>query len=327
MKTIRLFNNFFKKETQDFVGINIGNYYVKGLIVRAGRVTDYFIKEKKELPTTLKQIWQEKNISTNKVKLSVKDNSTLVRYFNFPKIDKKKIKQTLFYELNKHIPFPPEEVYFDFSILEENPSDLFLLLAVAKKELINSAIDIFEKEKKEILDISLDSICLVNVFLAYYKEEKKINTSILDIGYGFSTLTVLRNGVPFMTRDLTFGTKDILSIISNVKNVPIQSIDKWIAATENHKEFLELSQDNIAALCREVKSSFDYFEVNKGERIEKVFLTGGLSSIGGIEALFKEYLECEVLFLDNLLNLKSVFKPEQFNMIKNTFSVSSGIIL
>lgn len=327
MEAIQLFNSLFKKETQDFVGINLGNYYVKGLIVRAGHVTDYFIKEKSDLPLTLKQIWQEKNISTNKVKLSVKDNSTLVRYFNFPKIDKKKIKQTLFYELNKHIPFSPEEVYFDFSILEENPADLFLLLAVAKKELINNAIDIFEKEKKEILDISLDSICLVNVFLNYYKEERKINTSILDIGYGFSTLTVLRNGIPFMTRDLTFGTKDILSIISHIKNIPMQAIDKWIMSAGNYKEFLELSQDNIAALCKEIKSSFDYFEVNKGERIEKVFLTGGLSSVAGIETLFKEYLECEVLFLDNLLNLKSVFNQEKFNAIKNTFSVSSGIVL
>jgi len=327
VKAIQQFNKILKKETQDFVGINLGNYYLKGLIVRAGQVTDYFIKEKSDLPLALKQIWQEKNISTNKVKLSVKDHSTLVRYFNFPKIDKKKIKQTLFYELNKHIPFSPEEVYFDFSILEENPTDLFLLLAVAKKELINNVIDIFEKEKKEILDISLDSVCLVNVFLAYYKEEKKINTSILDIGYGFSTLTVLRGGIPFMTRDLTFGTKDILSIMSHIKNIPMQAIDKWVTSKENHKEFLELAQDNIAALCREIKSSFDYFEVNKGERIEKVFLTGGLSSIAGIETLFKEYLECEVLFLDNLLNLKSVFNQEQFDAMKNTFSVSSGVVL
>ncbi|MCK9615273.1 MAG: pilus assembly protein PilM [Candidatus Omnitrophica bacterium] len=327
MKAIPLFNKFLKKETQDFVGINIGNYYVKGLIVRGGRIRDYFIKERKAFPDALKQIWQEKNITTNKVKISLKDHSTLVRYFNFPRLDKNKIKQTLFYELNKHIPFSPEEVYFDFSILEENPADMFLLLAVAKKELINNTIDIFEKEKKEILDISLDSICLVNVFLNYYKEERKINTSVLDIGYGFSTLTVLKNGIPFMTRDLTFGTKDILSIISHIKNIPFEEIDKWVSLSENHKEFLELSQDNVTALCKEVKSSFDYFEVNKGERIEKVFLTGGLSSVIGIDALFKEHLESTVLSLDNLLNLKSAFSPEQFNSLKNTFAVSSGLVL
>ncbi len=92
MKVIQQFNKIFKKETQDFVVINLGNYYLKGLIVRAGQVTDYFIKQKSDLPLALKQIWKEKNISNNKVKLSVKDHSTLVRYFNFPKIDKKKIK-------------------------------------------------------------------------------------------------------------------------------------------------------------------------------------------------------------------------------------------
>lgn len=327
MKTIPLFNKFLSKETQDFVGINLGNYYVKGLVVRAGVVVDYFIKEKKDLPLTLKQIWQEKNISTNRVRLSVKDHSTIVRCFNFPKVDKKKLKQTLFYELNKHIPFSPEEVYFDFSVLEETPTDLFLLLAVARKELINNTIAIFEKEKKEILDISLDSICLMNVFLNDYKEEKKINTCILDIGYGFSTITILRKGMPFMTRDLTFGTKDILSVISHVKNIPLAEIDKWVTSSANHKEFLELSQDNITSLCKEVKSSFDYFEVNKGERIEKVFLTGGLASVGGIEALFKEHLDAEILFFDNLLNLKSFFDQEKFNLLKNTFAVASGLLL
>jgi type IV pilus assembly protein PilM len=327
VKAIRLFNKFINKETQDFVGINIGNYFVKGLIVHNGVITDSFLKEKKNLPETLKQVWQEKNISTNKVKLSLKDHSTLVRYFSFPKIDKNKIKQTLFFELNKHIPFSPEEVYFDFSILEENPTELFLLLAIAKKEIVNSTIDIFEKEKKEILEIGLDSIYLVNVFLNSYKEERKINVSILDIGYGFSTLTVLKKGTPFMTRDLTFGTKDILNILSHIKNIPLDAIDKWVSAPENHKEFLELSQDNITALCREVKSSFDYFEVNKGERIDKVFLTGGLSSIGGIDALFKEHFESEVLFLDNLSNLKTAISEDKFKILKNTFAVASGIVL
>ncbi|MFA5008129.1 MAG: pilus assembly protein PilM [Candidatus Omnitrophota bacterium] len=327
MKPIRLFNNFLKKESQDFVSINLGNYYIKGLVVRSGKVTDYFIKERKDFPDALRQVWQEKNIPTNKIKISLKDHSAMVRYFNFPKVDKKKLKQTLFYELNKHIPFSPEEVYFDFFILEENPADMLLLLAVAKKEIINNTIAVFEKEKKEIFDISLDSICLVNVFLNYYKEERKINASILDIGHAFSTLTILRKGIPFMTRDLTFGTKDILNIISHTKNIPMQAIDKWINSAENHKEFLELSQDNVTALCREVKSSFDYFEVNKGERIEKVFLTGGLSSVNGIDALFKEHLESEVLLLDNLLNLKSAFSPEQFNTLKNNFAVSSGLAL
>jgi type IV pilus assembly protein PilM len=324
---IQLFNNIIKSKAESFVAINLGNRYLKGLVVKDGKVSDFFLKPRKNISEDLKVIWQEKKISTNRVKISLKDHSSLVRYFAFPKLDKKKLKQTLFYELNKHIPFSPEEVYFDFSILEElSPNEVFLLLAVAKKEFVNSTIDIFEKEKKEIINISLDSICLINAFLSFYKEESKINAAIIDIGYNFSTLTIFKKGIPFMTRDLTFGAKDILGVLSNIKNIPASDIDTWIANSANHKEFLELSQSNIASLSREAKSSFDYFEVNKGERIEKLFLTGGLAQVKGISTIFSDYLDTEVGLLDNLQILTSL-TDKNFNDIRNNFSVASGLMV
>ncbi len=324
---IQLFNSIIKSKTDSFVAINLGNHYLKGVIVKDGKASDFFLVPRKNISEDLKAVWQEKKISTNRVKISLKDHSTLVRYFAFPKLDRKKLRQTLFYELNKHIPFSPEEVYFDFSILEEvSANELFLLLAVAKKELINSTIDIFEKEKKQIIDISLDSVCLINAFLNFYKEEKKVNTAIIDIGYNFSTLTILRKGTPFITRDLTFGAKDILGALSNIKSVPADNIDSWIANAANHKDFLELSQSNIASLSREAKSSFDYFEVNKGERIEKLFLTGGLASITGIGQIFSDYLETEAILLDNLQNLATL-DTAAFGRLKNNLAVVSGLML
>jgi len=324
---IQLFNNILKNKTESFVAVNLGTRYLKGLVVKEGKVVDFFLTPQKNLSENLKIIWQEKKISTNKVRISLKDHSSLVRYFSFPKLDKKKLKQTLFYELNKHIPFSPEEVYFDFSVLEEiSANEVFLLLAVAKKDLINNTIDIFEKEKKDIVDISLDSICLINAFLNFYKEEKKVNTAIIDIGYNFSTLTIFKKGIPFMTRDLTFGAKDILGVLSNMKNIPAGDIDTWIANSANHKEFLELSQSNIASLSREAKSSFDYFEVNKGERIEKLFLTGGLAQVSGIGEIFADYLDAKVGLLDNLQNLTSI-SDSKFSAIKNNFAVASGLMV
>jgi type IV pilus assembly protein PilM len=325
VQTIQLFNNLLKKKQEDFVAINLGNYYLKGVVVSGGKISEFFLKEKGNLQRDLNQIWQEKKIATNRVKISIKDRLTLVRYFSFPRVEKKKLRQVLFYELNKHIPFAAEEVYFDFSVLEENPQGQFLLLAVAKKELINNIIDTFEKEKKEILEISLDSICLVNVFLNYYKELKASNICILDIGHDFSTLSLLRKATPFITRDLTFGMKDVLGVISHVKNIANPA--SWIASKENHKEFLELSQDNLTGLWREVKSSFDYFEVNKGERIDKLYLTGGLAYINGIDSFCKEHLDTQIDFLDNLLNLKGSLSQENFSRIKHSMAAVSGLAI
>jgi Tfp pilus assembly PilM family ATPase len=129
-----------------------------------------------------------------------------------------------------------------------------------------------------------------------------------------------------MTRDLTFGAKDILGVLSNIKNIPAGDIDTWIANSANHKEFLELSQSNIASLSREAKSSFDYFEVNKGERIEKLFLTGGLAQVKGISAIFGDYLDTEVGLFDNLQILTSL-NDKNFNDVRNNLAVASGLML
>jgi len=324
---VTLLNSFFTKNTESIVAINVGNYYLKGLVVVKNTIVDYFIKERKELATTLHEIWQEKKINTDKVIISVKDPSTIVRYFPFPKIDKKKLRQSLFYELNKHIPFSPEEVYFDFSLLTDlSLSEAWMLLAVAKKEFINGMLEAFSKEKLNVTRISLDSICLVNFFLRYEEQHKKTNTCLLDVGSSFSTLTILRKGIPFLTRDISFSAKEVFGVISHIKNIPVAEVEKQLLSS-NSKEMLEIVQDSLVSLCKEVKNSFDYFEVNKGEHISQMYLAGGLSYLAGIETTFKDYLDIEVGLLCGTQNIAVSFSDEKFQKLKAGFPVAFGLLV
>lgn len=331
----KLLESVLKPKTADFVGINLGSYYVKGFVKKDNKIKDYFIEKAGDLSTLIKKIWQEKKINTQSVKISLKSPATLVRYFPFPRVDKKKIKQALYYDLNKHIPFSPSDVYFDFSILDEtSPAEFFLLLAAAKKELVDDILGKFEKEKLEVTGINLDSICLMNLFLNGYQNVPPANLCILDIGHLFSTLTIMKKGVPFLTRDLKFGVKDVIQVISFVKNMSIADAEKWMAAVKGSREFLEPAQDSFSNLCREVKSSFDYFEVNKGERIEKMYLTGGLVSLPGFDTVFHDFsgVTIEALqlkFYDNHneWDLEKNFSDEKMKLFKHSFSAALGLMV
>ncbi|MDD5194628.1 MAG: pilus assembly protein PilM [Candidatus Omnitrophica bacterium] len=315
------------KKTQDFVAINLGNHSLKGLVIKENKPSDYFLEPAGEIPEQLKKIWKDKKISTDRVKISVKSPSCLVRYFPFLKMDKKKMKEALIYELSKHIPFSPDEVYFDFAVLEESSAqEVLLLLAIAKKDFIDSTIGTFEKQNLKIAEINLDSVCLTNVFLKAYEEHDKINSSILDIGYSSSTLTILRKGIPFLTRDLIFSSKDILQVLSNIKNIPLSEAEKWLSSLSDSREFLELVQGSLTNLTAQIKSSFDYFEVNRGERVEKMFLAGGMAQINGFKEVFKEPLGIEATLLDNLQNLDINFEDGKFGLIRNNFTVACGLI-
>ena len=307
-----------KEGVKDFVAINLGNYFIKGVIIKDNKISDYFIEKRTDLTSLIKKIWQEKKIQIDKVKLSIKDLNCLVRIFPFIKLERKKLKEALTYELSKHIPFSPEEIYFDFFILNEiNQNEVNLLLAVSKKDIIDKILEVFEDQKLRVLSITLDGISLINLFLDRYKEDRNSNVSILDIGHSLSTLILLEKGIPFILREITFGTKDIINILLNLKD--ISDIDKWLFELKDYEEFFKVSSDILFNLCREIRTSFDYFELKKAKPIEKLYITGGIANI-----LYKSK------FFENTFNLnidvlnKNSTVPDLF---KEAFSVVSGLIL
>jgi len=324
-------SRLFSFKEDDFVGVNIGSYYLKGLAIQKGEITDWFLNRNNGLTQTIKSIWAEKKFSNKKVKLSVKGSSCLVRCFPFPKMDKKKQRQALFYEMNKFIPFSPSDVYFDsFNLQDINPKEDLVLLAVAKKEFIDTILDSFSKNNISVTQITLDSICLLNLFLGGNKSGQEENAAILDLGYDYSTLSIAYKGVPFLIRDVKFSTKEIFQIISRVKDVSIEDANKWVNSLKDKREFFKLVFDTLAHFCQELKSSFDYFEVNKGEHIEKLYLSGGLVSVEGIEKIFSELLNIKTEVLNIIpsdkKNLLSNFLNKQQFFLKNDFTTVFGLV-
>ncbi|MBU2251140.1 MAG: pilus assembly protein PilM [Candidatus Omnitrophica bacterium] len=331
VKTFLSGNNFLKTKDEVSVGINIGNRYLKGLVLRQGRIADYFLELNQDLPVTLKKIWSERKISARTVKVSVKNPSCLVRYFPFPKMEKKKLEQALFYELNKHIPFSPEEVFFDYYILKDiSPGEVMILLALAKKDFINSILEAFKPLGLAVSEINLDSICLINLFLDRFGDNKESNACILDIGSSFSVMTIINKGMPFITRDVKFSTKEIVEIAARTKGISPEEVEKELLGLNIVSEFLEIIQGSVSGLCKEMKSSFDYFEVNKGEHIDKLYLTGGLASIKGIEKIFAESLDTDVEVLPvSPTALKQFDHPgsdKKFNSLKSSLAVVFGLL-
>lgn len=325
-------SKFIRQESNSFVGINLGNCYIKGLAVEGGKVEKYFIEKNSKLPETIRKLAADKKILKKKIKLSLKSPSCLVRYFTFPKMERKKLSQAIFYEMNKFIPFDPTEVYFDFFILKENnPREISILLAAAKKNFIDQIINTFSEAGLRISEISLDSICLNNLFLNNYEDAEKLNACILDIGYNFSTMTILNKGIPFLTRNFKFSAKDAFQVISRIKNISPAEVEKWISSLKSSKEFLKLISDSITGACKEIKSSFDYFEVNRGERVDKAYISGGLVAVKGFEEGFAENLEMDVEILEvlskNEEKLSEPFEGKKFEAFKNSFSVAFGLIL
>jgi len=94
-----------RRNAEAFTAINIGNYFIKGIVVKKGKIADCFIETNKNLSEVIGKLKSDKKIPTKKIRISLKSSDCLVRYFSFPKTEKRKLRQALYYQLNKFIPY------------------------------------------------------------------------------------------------------------------------------------------------------------------------------------------------------------------------------
>ncbi|MFQ5646360.1 MAG: pilus assembly protein PilM [bacterium] len=95
-----------------------------------------------------------------KVIIGLPRREIFFRHITIPRVEAADIRQVLEFEIERHIPFPAEEVYFDFHIQEQNEESTTLLIVVIRKEiLLKMTMALNEaKIKYDAIDISSFSI-------------------------------------------------------------------------------------------------------------------------------------------------------------------------
>ena len=314
----------------DYVALDLGESYLKAVYVTDGRIDRFLVQKNNGSPVKLAAAWLKKEgLLSKEVRVSIKGRSTLLRYIPFLKVDKKNLKEVFSYEIAKFIPFNKEEIYFDVFIVDENYSfkEFLVLLAVAKRDLVDSLIKSFSEEKVRLGKITLNNIAIINLFLNYRAhmssfrrpgespprgssgennkqsqprqptEELKLeNVAIVDIGLNTSLLNLIKKDHPCLSREIKVSASDFLQKIVKVKQVSLEEAENFLTDLERPKEvieiqeILEITEEVAFGLSEEVKNTLDYFEVNWGQRVQAIYLTGGLSKIKGLERVMENSL-------------------------------------
>lgn len=155
-------------------------------------------------------------IKNPKVFLSIPRDEVLLKYLRLPPTARENLEQVIQYELEKYIPFTSEEVYFDFQVLKEEEKDLYVLLIVAKKEVIHSYLDMFSLANLYPLSLEVSSTALFNVFMDSHEALEESSRILIELGSDHWELSVATGGLLVYSR--TFAWKDNkISYFSQVK--------------------------------------------------------------------------------------------------------------
>ncbi|MEW5758385.1 MAG: type IV pilus assembly protein PilM [Candidatus Omnitrophota bacterium] len=325
----------FKKTKKTF-GLDIGNHTIKltSLERISGNISlNSFIIEKNKSNNfeSLKAQIKNFNITKESVNLSVGGPNVLIRYLTFPKLTNTELKNSLYFEAEKHIPFPISEVYLDSFILKDLADKKMLVLVVAaKKALIDEKIKLIQELGLNLGVIDVDSVCLINAFNFFNREINKEPFALLNIGSQVSNLVIIDNGNPEFTRDLLFGGNIFTQAISDKLNLSIEQAEELKCSTKEGMEKVNPAiEQTMQNFCSEIRASFDYYESQAHFSIKKIFISGGGANLKGIEGILQNYLGIQVLFWPNIDNieLKEGVDREKFNSNKNSLLISLGLAL
>src|SRR5439155_20448847 len=134
--------------------------------------------------------------------------NTFSKFVKLPPVDTSKVTQIIQYEAQQNVPFPLEEVVWDYQILGAAPSgELEVLLVAIKTEVVEGLFRLSESAglRTQLVDVSTAALC--NAFRYNYPDLAGCSM-LLDIGAKTSNLLFFE-GTNVYSRGINIGANAI----------------------------------------------------------------------------------------------------------------------
>jgi len=162
-----------------------------------------------EIRKYVHEFLRKHRISSADIFLGIQRDLTIFRYIELPLAVKENLRGTLLYEMEKYVPLPVSEIYFDCQIIAEDKeaNKLTVLLIVVKKEFIDPYLDRDNRLGAGISGIEIHSTALVN-YLSYKPKTPNADTyAIVSLGSEHLELSLVKKRLLHYSRHVKIDKK------------------------------------------------------------------------------------------------------------------------
>ncbi len=319
-----------------------------GIILEKFAVSEYGGEVKEEdllnnLADTLRNAIIENGFKARKVNISVSGQSAFVRFVKLPPIgeEEAKVKQIVEFEAKQNVPFPIDEVVWDYQLISSaDESEIEVMFVVVKNDFIEQITKIIEDIGKEVIIIEVAPTACYNSARANHIGDKDCEI-ILNIGGRCSTLVFIDGG-RFFVRTIPIAGHSITQQISKEFGIPYpdaeemkrrhgfvalggayEEPDSEVAATVS-----KIVRNVMTRLHGEINRSINvYRSQQKGRKPEKLYLAGGSSVMAFTPRFFSEKLRIPVDYFNpfQIVSLAPTINKEELAEVAHMFSESIGL--
>lgn len=339
-----------------YFGIDIGESAIKMVEVRKTRdgfrlskatiielnidpTLDDREKREKIVQENLRKLLAKEGISYGTVALSISGQSVFIRPLKVPKIAKNKIEQIIQYEAQLQVPFPINQVIWDYEFFEthESPEAEVTLVAV-KKDIIEERINLIKGTNLEVESIEVNSFALFNA-LDFVENVK--NKIILDIGARITDIIIVEEN-KIWTRSILIGGNDLTKAIASNLNISFAEAEELkkkegiVAISDEDRNIspnASVISDAITPvlvdLQTDISKSIGYYKSQYDETrmFREVIITGGCSKLKNLAAFISGNIDIPAQVIDILDKIRADLDFELTKDFVNRMDVAIGLAL
>ncbi len=270
-----------------------------------------------QITETLREIMADLGLRDGKVNYSVGSQSVFTRFVKLPAVDEEKIERIIGFEAQQNVPFPIDEVVWDYQLVGGGAEEQIQVVLVAiKSELLEGINGAIEAAGLRTSTVDVATMAIYNAFRYNYPDLDGCSL-LIDIGARTTNVLFIEPGKVF-SRSIPSGGSSASAAIAKELGEPF-------AAAEFRKKregfvslggaYAEPSDPDIARISKLVRSTMTrlhaelmrsishYRSQQQGAAPERVFLAGGSASTPYMREFFREKLQLPVEFFNPLRNV------------------------
>lgn len=266
--------------------------------------------------STIQEILAEHQIKPGPVLISVSGQSVFSRFVKLPPVDQDKVYQIVAYEAQQNVPFPIEEVVWDYQLIGGTEGDLDVMLAAIKGDIIAALTDCVEQAGllPDLVDVA--PMALYNAVRYNYSDLEDCSL-IIDMGARSTDLVFIEANRVF-SRSIPVAGNAITQQIMREFELDFSDAEDmkkahafvaWGGAYEAPPGEVadKVSKSVRSVMTRlhaEINRSINFYRGQQdGGQPKRILLTGGTSVIPYTDVFFKDKLKAEVEYLNPFMNV------------------------
>ncbi|MCX6904182.1 MAG: type IV pilus assembly protein PilM [Verrucomicrobia bacterium] len=266
----------------------------------------------------LQELLAEHSYTSKLVNVCAPGFHVFSKFVKLPPVDSSKVTQIIQYEAQQNVPFPLEEVVWDYQILGTTPTgELEVLLVAIKSDVVEGVFKAIESVglKMQLVDVSPAALC--NAFRYNYGDLEGC-TMLLDIGAKTSNLLFFE-GENVYSRGINIGANAITVDFSKESKLGLEEAERlkvtegFVGLTGAYEDPENLHQAAISKIARQVMTRL-HIQVNQtiqfyrgqqaGKSPDRLFLSGGAAMMPYTAQFFTEKLNLPVDYFNPFRNLQ-----------------------